>query len=523
MFKRKHILVLLLLIVGICAMSSVSAADNVTDVAATDAAGDDVVATLDEEINEDAAGDTIAVSNEEEKDIETQDVLASSDDGQALAKNASDEVLSAYPITYDMYSITLKSSYRISSTSGGTITFNLKPCTINGFYAFNFNFVVAQGTNTNNAEITFISQDFSSDSMRTASDFQYTFKANTLAPGIYYLYAMNKYDSKVMSSAVLEVSGNAVIAANDYNAYYNSGTRMTVTVKDKASGKPLKFFPVKAVFSNGKTSVTKYYYTNANGVISFVPTVNAGRWTVTFSSNLGYVKASAVKKNVVIKKSNVAIKAYNVKGYEGLKVTLKAVVKSQNRAVNNGIVTFIINGKSYNVAVKNGVASKVVVLGKSKIYTYYAIFKSANFNSPKKTYAKAVSLKRYATKIVAKNIRVYRSTSQVSVYIAVRTASGGVVKTGTVRIGDSDLTLDKYGRIRLVFPNDLTYVGQKGFYSTVYYKKAKTVSLVIRYIPPNLSLKPCVKKITYTELYRCTVCGSTGSHRHSDGRVFIVS
>lgn len=67
-------------------------------------------------------------------------------------------------------------------------------------------------------------------------------------PGIYYLYAMNKKDSKVMSSGVLEVSGNAVIASNDYNAYYNSGTRMTVTVKDKASGKPLKFSLSKQYF-----------------------------------------------------------------------------------------------------------------------------------------------------------------------------------------------------------------------------------------------------------------------------------
>ncbi|MDO5859470.1 MAG: hypothetical protein Q4Q55_01890 [Methanobrevibacter sp.] len=329
-----------------------------------------------------------------------------------MSQDGSSEVLSTYGVTYKDYSIDFEDSYKISSTTGGKITYYIDPCKVNGYYAYNFYFEIYQEDNDEDLHFVKNITYFYSTTDRTSRYYAYTFAKNFLLPGEYVLAAINDYDDKVMDVATLKVSGTEVITPTSaYSAYYNSGKKMTVTVKDKVTGKLLKYVKINAVFSNGKKTVTKTYSTNAKGKISFVPPVGFGTWTVTFSSGMSYIKASSVKKKVVVKKSNVAIKAYGVRGYEGLKVTLKAVVKSQGKNVKEGTVTFILNGKSYVAKVKNGVATKKIALPASKVYRYYAIFKGSNFNSPKKTYATAVSLKRYATKILARNVAAYRSTA----------------------------------------------------------------------------------------------------------------
>ncbi len=522
MINRKYIIVLLLLIVGICAMTSVSASDNVTDVVASDA--DDVMVNIDEETSEVAASDVVTAADENENDVESQDVLASSENDTTLAQGETDDVLSAYSITSSQYTINLNDEYQISSKNGGKISYYLNPCQLNGYYAYNFYFDIYQGTTMNNLQLVKQIKYFYSDSMRTAGNYPYTFDANALAPGQYILCAVNYYDQAIMDTATLKVSGNAVITvtSGDYKSYYNSGDRMTVKVTD-TSGKALKYINIKAVFTNGKTTKTKKYTTSDQGILSIIPPVGFGIWTVTFSPYDNHISAASVKKNVVIKKPAVAIKVYNVKNYEGLKVTLKAAVTTQGRKVNDGIVTFAFAGKTYKAYVEDGIASITVKLPKAKTYKYVAVFKGDNYKTSKKVSANAVSLKRYATKIVAKNIRAYRSTSPVSTYIAIRTTNGKIVNAGTVKINGETYELNKKGLVQITFPVDMTYVGMEGFYSTIYYKKAVTKTYTITYTPPSAKLKATATKIKFTQVYRCTSCGSTTSHRHSDGRTFIVS
>lgn len=127
-------------------MSSVSAADNVTDVVATDdVASDDVAATLNQEVA---------------SDVENQDVLASSDDSPvAIADNG--EVLSGYwDAQYNQYTIKFDSSYTISAKNGGRVTFYVDPYKVSPWNAYNFYFAVYEGYNANTYKIIYKSEDY---------------------------------------------------------------------------------------------------------------------------------------------------------------------------------------------------------------------------------------------------------------------------------------------------------------------------------------------------------------------------
>lgn len=77
--------------------------------------------------------------------------------------------------------------------------------------------------------------------------------------------------------------------------------------------------------------------------------------------------------------------------------TLKCTVKdSYGEYVYEGTVTFKINGHSYKVKVKNGVATKKVKLSKAKTYKYTATFNGNNY------YSKSASSKVYVYKITKK-------------------------------------------------------------------------------------------------------------------------
>ena len=296
---------------------------------------------------------------------------------------------------------------------------------------------------------------------------------------------------------------------------------MPIKVTDKTTGEILKFINIKAVFSNGKTSVTRVYTTTRYGMISVVPPVGVGTWELTLSSNDTHIKASAIQKTVVVKKSNVAIKAFKVGNYQGYYVILKAIVKSQGNNVKEGVVSFVINGKVYKVNVKNGIATKAIKLPRVATYKYWAVFNGANFNGPKKTFNYATVLKTYATKLIFKKVHVYyRSLKGIPFNVYVRTTAGKIVPTGKVKIIDT-VNVNRKGVAKFYCPQDITFVGTK-FMVIHYFKKVASRLMYVKYIPTSKAYKPCVAKILFREFYRCTACGSRTSHTHS-GSTYIVS
>lgn len=100
-----------------------------------------------------------------------------------------------------------------------------------------------------------------------------------------------------------------------------------------------------------------------------------------------------VTLNVKITQAPVHLSAQKWISTTKQSATLKVTVKDEyDSPVKEGTVKFTINGKSYNVKVKNGVATKNVKLTKAKTYTYKAVFSSKNYKT------KSVSSKVYVKK-----------------------------------------------------------------------------------------------------------------------------
>jgi len=97
--------------------------------------------------------------------------------------------------------------------------------------------------------------------------------------------------------------------------------------------------------------------------------------------------------NVKITKAPVKLTANKWISTTKQYATLKVLVKDEyDSPVKEGTVKFTVNGKNYNVKVKNGVATKKVKLTKAKTYTYKAVFSSKNYKT------KTVSSKVYVKK-----------------------------------------------------------------------------------------------------------------------------
>ena len=491
--QKKGIFILLLLIIGICAVSTTSAADDVDTLSSEDS-------NL-EEISTDLEDNLLEKSSKRENLAEPQD--------SSISKDTSDETLSV--VYSSWYTINLQDFYDISSNKKETISYYMAPCTYSSeSYHFYLRAVDLNGNIVFNSELK--------GTGTTARDYHPSFEKNTFAPGTYVLGAVNYDDNVVMDTAILRVSGTALINTNNYNSYYNSGAKITVRMTDQTTGNPITSSYINVKFTNTKTkkTVTQKYLMNSDGQISFTPPVGAGTWTVQYSSANEHVTASAIQKTAAIKKSPVKIKAYKVGEYKGFKITLKAKVVSGGKKVNEGKVIFRINGKTYNAPVKNGIAAKKVKLNKVKKYKYTAKFKGTNYQDSKMVKAKAILKKPVKTKIVCKDQSVYTGAAK-KVVIKILTKNGKKVKNGKIKIWSQGQTT--YGPVKngkaLAYVSGLNIMKHfKGFTRNgETYKKSITNKVKIKYIPASHKFTTSKKAIKITSRFKCP-CGKTSTHYH---------
>lgn len=510
--KKRGFLILLLMIVGICAISSVSASDDVADTLTVDEAQIGDAPTAIEEINEVVAaeGEDLAAANDDENIYETTaddaDKFAAGEEDSKLTVDESMDKLSLVFANY--YSIDL-SDTTIASDQPGTIKFYMAPSTVSGSYGYDYNFVVLD----KNANRVY-TKHYESTST-AARTYTMTIAKNTLAPGSYIMVAANYFDDVIMDIAYLYVSGTATITVNNYNSNYMSGAKMTGRITDKVTGKAINTVNVKAVFSNGKTSVTRSYTPDTNGYFSFEPPVGIGTWTVTITPDVSHISGSAVG-TATITKSGVSIKASKIVEYKGFKTKLKATVKVGGKNVNEGKVAFKINGKTYKVNVKNGVATKKIKLKKVKTYKYTAKYLgTANLKASKKVKAKATLKNRQKVKIKFKKPVVYMG--QVKKVVVKITSKGKKVKSGLLYIrhknGVDKVKVTK-GRVVLYAVGLASdhYKGTNGI--TTYYKKTVTKKFWMKYVPTEHKYKGVKVKYKATSKYKCPTCGKKGSHNH---------
>lgn len=417
MFNKRYIIyILILLIAGICMMSVASATDDITDTVAIDDANTDDISTSFE--------DDLEKNNEQPI---TNEIMASEDDSK-LSLDESGVAVSS--VSGDQYKIDLKKEYEISAKEQGDIEYRRVPCTDESYDAYHF-FMCVFDSKLNLLYKKEVKPNPTSPN-RNNGTFTHHIDKNSLAPGTYIIKAINYDDGKVMDTGSLKVKGEAAFTGSDYNSNYLSDAKMTVTLKDKTSGKLITTSNVQVIFTKGKTSITKYYKTNSKGQISFVPPLSKGVWVVKISPTESYIGGSVVKL-AVIKKSSVVLKAKNVVEYKGHKMTLKATVKTKKgKKISEGKVEFKINGKKYYGKVKNGVATAKVSLKKLKKYDYTAKYLgTGNLYKSKVSKAKATMKQSYATKVYPKDKKL---KTKKALKFSVKTTAGKNVKNGKLKI-----------------------------------------------------------------------------------------
>ena len=122
-----------------------------------------------------------------------------------------------------------------------------------------------------------------------------------------------------------------------------------------------------------------------NGYYHFFPMyLDVGTHKVEFTLDDGRYKAEPVSINLKIVPSifygDIKCKSYY--GTDKTTLTMKATVYDPDAdCYEDGYVTFKVNGKSYKVKTKNGVATKTIKIKKAGTYTYTAKFTNNNYKS----------------------------------------------------------------------------------------------------------------------------------------------
>ena len=149
----------------------------------------------------------------------------------------------------------------------------------------------------------------------------------------------------------------------------------------------------------------------------WVDKLPVGKHEVTVYLDDYYYTAEPLVYSVLVEKSyftgDVVCKSYY--GTDQSTVTMKATVKDSYGFREDGTVTFKVNGKSYTVKTKNGVATKTIRIKKAGTYTYTATFKSGNYWD---TGVGKAKLYVYSTSKKARtfNIGVYKVVVPISKY-----------------------------------------------------------------------------------------------------------
>ena len=185
----------------------------------------------------------------------------------------------------------------------------------------------------------------------------------------------DNYGSHKFTIYVTVKKAPVLLTANDIVSKITSASKLKVNVKD--------------IYDNNVTDGKIIFYIDGNeyeaDVNGSVATYNLNQLKEgTYEVNARFVSDNYVENNVefnlIVNKLSSKISAYKWISTTKQYATLKAVVKdSNNKNINEGTVKFTINGKTYKVKVKKGVATKKVKLTKAKTYSYKATFSAENY------------------------------------------------------------------------------------------------------------------------------------------------
>lgn len=325
-------------------------------------------------------------------------------------------------------------------------------------------------------------------------------------------------DNKLSNSTGDNSTVEAVITSSNLKTDYHSGKSVKAIITDKATGKGISTVLKVQFVKDGKVVKESRYFTDSKGVTYITPALPAGVYSVIISADDENITAKNITKTATIVKTTTKVTAKKVTAYKGYKITLKAVLSKTktNEKINQGKVKFKINGKTYTVKVKKGVATKTIKLNKVGTYKYTAQFiGNGNIKKSKVASGKAIIKNRYATKITVNSIRG-NSGDKVKYQIQVTTTSGKKVSSGQVKItwnGKSLVCNVTKGVVKLVgtLGGNFKEKNDKG----EYFYKQFTTKFKAKYIPTSLKYKGSSANYRMISTYKCAVCGKTTTHSHT--------
>ena len=286
MFKKKYMILLSLILVSLCALSCVIASEDADATVAID----------------DADIDTVAVRVDEGLETNVKDGLSGDETETLSVDNSNDDKLAYDSPSSSDYNVTVYNK-TVHNWQDETIRIYITPNVDSDYYAYDFlvNIYDSNGVNKSG-------EDNNKYSVSPVDYIDYTIPAG-LTPGEYKIEIENWEDNHIFSTATLTVVSDpfyAVISAENYNAYYNSGVQYSIRVTESGTGSVLSGVSIKIVFSNSKNTYTRYYTSGSDGYIKFDPKIPVGTYTVTISSNNAHVIAGSIVKSATVKKSSIS-------------------------------------------------------------------------------------------------------------------------------------------------------------------------------------------------------------------------
>ena len=226
------------------------------------------------------------------------------------------------------------------------------------------------------------------------------FENNTLEQEISDAYdenGMNATSNKLESTYSDTLSSDKSEAFIEFGNEIFYGDKFKIYLTDMETDRYLENVKIKVIFYETSSKYhIDYYSTNGYGEVSARTYGNVGSHKVIISVDDPIYEANSITGYLRILKEDSYVWANIVKTNTISYFYIKAIVKdSFNRKIREGNVIFKINGKTYKVKVKNGVATKKLTFNKKGTYKYKAIFSSKNYNKDydsSKVVVKKVSL-----------------------------------------------------------------------------------------------------------------------------------
>jgi len=399
MYFKNKLVILGVLIFIILSVSTVSAEDNITDINTNDISEDIIYDDAPEENNNNNL-----------------------DDDELLSTDMNDED-------------------KLQKTSSISTTITVNPVTINEGSGFSFTAKVKASNNMNvPGQVEFrCGNNFTRDLDSTGTaKISLTGK---LSPKLYTWTAVylggtttsgsNTYKFLTSTTTIkLTVMGNAVVTADNFNSFYQSGEKYKIKVINSYNNEPIINKKIKVLFyTDSNKYTTSYYYTNNNGIYEGTVDNLPGNYKIVASLDDSYYNSNQASFNVSIGKKPVKLvsnQISNTHPYATLKVQ---IMDTLGNKVNNGLVVFSINGKTYSANVKNGIATTNIKLSTG---TYDCVASFSEDNS----YSNNTKFKVVVSKAGVK-LKTYKLISTTKLYFnlkaLVKDTSGNKIKEGVIK------------------------------------------------------------------------------------------